>query len=310
MNNNAKFAFWYLLSLVALGFLAISIGVIGFQLVNKFVIDVTETISATQIQSALKFALASIIIAGPVYFIAVWQINKNLIAGKLDKDAPVRRWLTYFILFVAAVVIISMLIATINAWFGGDLSTRFILKILIVILLSVKVASYYFNDIRRTKITKHDLMIKLCLYGLAVLAVIALVAGAFIMDSPAKARSQKQDQAILQNFSTLQNAIQTYDSQNKKLPSKLEDLLAGSYGILRSDLTEVKTNKIYDYKIVDSNNYQLCATFALSNLNSDGLGDEYLDRQWQHDSGYQCIKQAVANAPSIKGVAPMPVPVK
>ena len=42
-HHQAKFAFYYMLSLVALVFLAISSGMIVFQIINKSIIDVIDT---------------------------------------------------------------------------------------------------------------------------------------------------------------------------------------------------------------------------------------------------------------------------
>src|SRR3989338_10138932 len=103
-NNSAKFTFFYLLSLVALGFLAVSVGVIVFQIINKNIADVVESYNMGYSSYALRFAISAIIVSAPIYFLSVWQINKNLFTGMMEKDSPVRRWLTYFILLISSIV--------------------------------------------------------------------------------------------------------------------------------------------------------------------------------------------------------------
>ncbi|PIT93665.1 hypothetical protein COU00_03075, partial [Candidatus Falkowbacteria bacterium CG10_big_fil_rev_8_21_14_0_10_43_11] len=93
-NNSAKFAFFYLLSLVSLGFLAVSVGIVIFQIINKNIIDVVEEWRMRYDLGALRFAMSAIIVAAPVYYFSALQINKNLFTGHLDKEAGVRRWLT------------------------------------------------------------------------------------------------------------------------------------------------------------------------------------------------------------------------
>lgn len=157
-SQNAKFAFFYMLSLVALIFMAVATGTIIFQIINKKFIDVLSYMGGFN-EGAMKFAISAIIIAAPIYFITSWFINKNLTVGKLNKDSGVRKWLTYFILFVAAVVMISWLIATINSFLNGDLTAKFILKTLTAIFIAAAIFSYYLYDIRRAEIKPKDLTV-------------------------------------------------------------------------------------------------------------------------------------------------------
>src|SRR3989339_593834 len=99
-NNAAKFAFFYMLSLVSLIFTALSTGIIIFQFINKNITDVLSTTTTGFDSSALKFAISAVIIAAPIYFVLMSLINKNLFEGNLDKESGIRKWLTYFIIFM------------------------------------------------------------------------------------------------------------------------------------------------------------------------------------------------------------------
>ena len=119
-KQNAKFAFFYMLSLVALVFTSLAAAMVVFQIINKKVIDLITLAPGGFNQDALKFAISAIIIAAPIYFVMMWLINKNLLAGKMDKESGIRKWLTYFILLISAVVMIGWLIGAIlyGNWFG------------------------------------------------------------------------------------------------------------------------------------------------------------------------------------------------
>ena len=67
-QQNAKFAFYYLLSLVALIFMALSTGMIIFQIINKCIVDVLEINPGMYDSGILKFAISAIIIAAPIFF--------------------------------------------------------------------------------------------------------------------------------------------------------------------------------------------------------------------------------------------------
>ncbi|MDP2736291.1 MAG: DUF5671 domain-containing protein, partial [bacterium] len=133
-KQNAKFAFFYMLSLVALVFTSLSTGMIIFQIINKLIVDDLSLAPGGFSQDALRFAISAIIIAAPIYFILMRLINKNLLSGQMEKESGIRKWLTYFILLVSAVVMIGWFIATIGSFLNGEFTIKFILKSLTSIL--------------------------------------------------------------------------------------------------------------------------------------------------------------------------------
>jgi len=77
-TNAAKIAFYYLLSLVALLFMSISVGIIVFQIINKNIFDALNRISDVS-QEPLKFAISALIISTPLFYVTMRQIFKNLL---------------------------------------------------------------------------------------------------------------------------------------------------------------------------------------------------------------------------------------
>lgn len=76
----------------------------------------------------LKFAIASLIIATPIFYIISNLINRGLKKGELDKESWIRRWLTYFILLVSSIVLLGVFISVILNFLNGELTSRSILK--------------------------------------------------------------------------------------------------------------------------------------------------------------------------------------
>jgi len=309
-QQNAKFAFFYMLSLVALVFVAISTGMIIFQIVNKTIIDDLSLAPGGFSQDALRFAISAIIIAAPIYFAMMWLINKNLIAAKLERESGVRKWLTYFILLVSAVVMIGWFIATVGSFLNGELTLKFIIKSLSSILISALIFSYYLYDIKREDVSKNNNIMRAYFYGSIAIAAIALISAFFFIDSPLKVRDQKYDQAIINKFSQIDSAINAYYGENAKLPVNLKDLLGGgsAYYIVENDITDPGTGKMFDYKVDAKDTYEFCATFKT--VNKDQANDKsiYVDTRWLHDAGYQCLKQRIANLDQTK--PPVSVPVR
>ncbi|MFH1583123.1 MAG: DUF5671 domain-containing protein [Candidatus Falkowbacteria bacterium] len=310
-KQNAKFAFFYMLSLVALVFTSLSTGMIIFQIINKTIADDLSLAPGGFSQDALRFAISAIIIAAPIYFVLMRLINKNLLSGQMGKESGVRKWLTYFILLVSFVVMIGWLIATIGSFLNGEFTIKFILKALTSILISALIFSFYLYDIKREEVSRNNNIIKVYFYGSMAIAAIALIAAFFFIDSPLKVRDQKFDQAIINKFSQIDNAVNAYYGENKKLPENLNVLLNGgsTYYIIENDITDPVANKIFDYNIKANDAYELCAIFKTENKSQADDKSVYVDTRWLHDAGYQCLKQRVVLLDNTKS-APVSVPVR
>jgi hypothetical protein len=294
-KNNAKFAFWYMLSLVALIFMALSTGQVIFQIINKTIADFSNGYAHSFDSSILKFAISSLIISIPLYYLITRQIEKSLEKKELDKDSGVRRWLTYFILFVSSVVILIWLIATINSFLGGELTSKFLLKTLTVLVISGLVFSYYLYDIRRDETSKNNTIIRTYLIVSLVLTVGSLVAAFFVVESPNQARARRHDLEVLNNFTQIDSTITNYYSENAKLPETLDALKNQVPYINAAALKDPETGAHYEYKIIKDNEYQLCATFETDNTVAGDTQDYAYTDRWPHASGYQCLHQKVLN---------------
>ncbi len=304
--NNAKFAFWYLLSLVALTFMSIATGVIVFQIINQQLVDTLKNTLPSQ--EALKVAISAVIISAPIFYWLTSLIRRAMKKGQLSADAAIRRWLTYFILFVSAVVAIVWLIMTINSFLNGELTFKFILKALTVLAITASIFTYYFYDIRRGQNAKQP-VIKIYFIGSLVLVAAAFVASFWFVESPTEARSRLHDQAVVNDLSILDGAVNNfYNTNNKKLPAKLSELanLSAAYYLPTDAFVDEATGAAYDYKILDATHYQLCASFQVSSEVLEKNQAYYTDARWQHAVGYKCFDRQVEEL-NPKGVVPAPI---
>lgn len=307
-KNNAKHAFWYMLSLVALIFMAIATGQALFQIINSTIADATaDMYSAATNSEMLKFAISALIISIPVYFLTMRQIQAALVKGDMEKDSPIRRWLTYVILFVSAVTMIVTMILTINNFLGGEFTARFILKAVSTIVLAGIIFFYYLYDIRRDSIKKRDTVSMIYLMAALIITIGALVASFFFVESPKEARARKHDAQVINSFNQIDGGVNTYFADKKTLPEKLEQLSEESVYLNDATLRDPATGRAYEYKKLDDKSYQLCAEFNTSNKNNDNKDLVYngSDR-WPHDAGYQCLKQKIVSPVDTMKVAPLP----
>lgn len=310
-HDSAKYAFLYLLSLVALVFMSISVGIIIFQIINKQIVDIIHDYVVNYNDGAMKFAISAIIVSAPIYYFTTRQIFKSLFSGNLDKDAGVRKWLSYFILLVSVVVMIGFLIATINSFLGGDLTTKFILKTLTALIISGTVFSFYLYDIRREEVQgKKDKVIGLYAWISLVVVIIVFVMSWFFVDSPTATRNKKIDNEVVSDLYSINAAVQNYYTLNDALPTDLNALMNADSGYRLSEqsLKQPSGNSYYEYQVVAADEYKICANFLTSNLDENNKM-YYPSGDYGHDKGHQCFSQKVVSS-NDKNIPPAPVMVK
>jgi len=193
------------------------------------------------------------------------------------------------------------LIAVLNSFLGGELSMRFFLKILAVLLVAGGVFGYYLYDLRRTaqgsKKVRGSLVF---LAGLFVLA--ALVTGFVVMGSPFTQRAYRLDEQRIGDLSNIQWQVVNYWQSKEVLPSELvalEDDLRG----FQLPVDPV-TGALYRYQITGSLSFELCSTFDQeSRKELKGRGeypvyDEFSSvfpegSTWEHESGDVCFERTI-----------------
>lgn len=304
-NEQAKFAFFYMLSLVALVFTAIGFGNIVFEIINKYITDPLNQYSDAYSDNGMKFGISALLIAAPIYYFATRQILKNLFQGNLENDSGIRKWLTYFILLVTSIVVIAWLIATLNSFLDGELTTKFILKALTAIGISAIIFAYYFYDIKRGEVVnKKDNIIKIFFYSTLILIIGAFVASFFTVESPAEARNRRIDEKIINKFNKIESSSYDFYYEHDRLAENLEEILNDSDYLEEDDLVDPLNNERFKYNKKSDTEFELCASFRTSNLeNDDRYG--YYDKSKLHDKGYQCLDFKYKVGEGEKGLVPL-----
>ena len=294
-NNSAKFAFFYVLSFVALVFMSFGVGITLFQIINKFVIDILEGGGRYQ-PDALKFAISALLIATPIFYITTREIHKNLFSGALEKNSEIRKWLTYFILLITSVIMIAWFIAVVNGFLEGELTLKFGLKSLVAIGINAGIFLFYLYDIKRDEVKGvKNKTVKLYLYVSLFVVITVFISALFVVESPTETRNRKIDQRVMRNISRIENAIESYYREFDMMPEDYEALKDNERYLVDENFENVSTKKQIQYKIVEDKQYELCTDFLASNQNQeDSRGMYYEERNDNlHDSGYQCFKRKI-----------------
>lgn len=286
-THNAKYAFYYLLSLAALIFTALSVGMIVFGIIDKSVADALNYNSYSNVDSQLKFAISALFIAAPIYYFLSRLINLGLKKKELDLDSPLRRWLTYFIILVASMIILGVFIGVINNFLSGNLTLRFLLQLASVLIIAVLVFSFYFYDIKRKEIKARDMVIRFFAFGSGALVLAAFVAAWFFVTPPQIARAKRLDQNLINNIYQLENAVNSYYSQYGNLPATLEDLKNSDLYFDPKSALDPETKKAIEYRLEGDKKFSFCAVFRLAS--DGGNADAYTPGNKDHKAGYDCV---------------------
>lgn len=145
---SARDAFWHLLLFATLYIWAWQLGSLLFDLINHLLPDPADA-GGRAPGASMRWAVASLLIAFPVFAFVAHRLSRELARDPAKRLSPVRRWLTYLTLFLAAGVLIGDMIALVYTALGGELSTRFVLKVGVIGAIAGAVFAFYLLDLRR-----------------------------------------------------------------------------------------------------------------------------------------------------------------
>ena len=143
-------AFLYLVLFATLYLSAWHLGSLLFDLINAAFPDPADSAFAiTGRDDSMRFSVASLVIAFPIYLFVARLLSRELARSPAKRLSAVRRWLTYLTLFLAVTVLVCDLIALVYNLLGGDLTLRFVLKVLVVGAIAGAIFGFYLADLRR-----------------------------------------------------------------------------------------------------------------------------------------------------------------
>ncbi len=145
--------FFHLLSIVTLYASATSFVSLVFTYVDLVFPDALGADYYTKIAaySSIRWWISILIVVFPVHILMMWYLSRSYVAMPKKRNLRIRKWLIYFTLFAAALFIIGDLVALINNLLNGELTVRFLLKVLVVFFVAGAIFFYDFWDLKKYK---------------------------------------------------------------------------------------------------------------------------------------------------------------
>ncbi len=145
---SAREAFIYLLLFSTMYVVAFQFGSLLFDFINQAFPDPAANQFERFQRESIRFSVSSLIVALPVFLYMSRLTNRETALDPAKRTSPVRRWLTYLTLFSAACVLIGDVTTLIYSLLGGELTARFVLKVLVVALIAGTIFWFYVSDLR------------------------------------------------------------------------------------------------------------------------------------------------------------------
>lgn len=307
INNQSKVTpkdFFLYLGMIAALYVSVgSLLKLVFDIINTVYPDALSGSYYDPYSTAMRLAMASLIIVFPIYLWISYYLSKQVRSDESKKNLWIRKWLIYLTLFIAGVVIVGDLIVLINIFLNGEITTRFVLKVLAVLLVAGSVfGGYgYIVKVDRPKAK----VVNTLLISTLIIVLLSIISGFMVIGSPVTARKIKFDSERVSNLQNLQWRVVEYWQAKGSLPAELS-LVEDSISGFRLPLDPV-TGIAYEYQITGPLSFELCADFALANLNSERLYSEarsvavfgksspFVDggENWQHDAGQTCFARTI-----------------
>jgi hypothetical protein len=185
-------------------------------------------------------------------------------------------------LVIAASVFTGDLIAALAYLLRGELTSRFLAKSFIVLVLSGGVFYYYFGGLRKTddasaKLGRDKLMAALS----SVVVALLLVFGFMQLGPPSAQRQLRADAARVRQLYQLSAEVKSYwDAHAAQLPTGIEQLPSRAY-------VDPITHAPYAYHPQQGSHYELCAFFARASDRREIASSS--PSPWIHPAGRHCF---------------------
>jgi hypothetical protein len=252
----------------------------------------------------LRVPMSILIVSFPVFIWTVWFIKKLIKQTPELKDFRVRRWLMYFTIFAAAVIIIVTLIVVLNNFFNGEITIRFLLKILSVLIIAASVLWYYLIEVKEDN--KKALVQKIIAWFIITLVLASIIIGFVVMGSPMKQRERKIDNQRITDLQSIFYSVENYYREFRTMPKVLEDLKGMSVSMATFPI-DPATREPYIYEYSEGTRFKLCATFSepLEGVYSNQVTPYYaygMNNDWDHSAGYYCFIRNVGYVDTERGM--------
>jgi hypothetical protein len=147
---SAREVFTYLVMFTALYMSAYHLGSLIFDFIERAFPDpIVDGVFRGDSGNSIRWSVSTLIVAFPLFLFMFRIVNRAIAIDPTKRSSRPRKWLTYLTLFIAAVTLTGDVIYLIYNALGGELTIRFVLKVLTVGIIAGGAFAYFLTDIRK-----------------------------------------------------------------------------------------------------------------------------------------------------------------
>lgn len=298
-GESSRDAFLYLLSFSTLATWSSAFGSMLFRFIERWFPDPISHDYAYSLRNAVTWQMASVAVAFPIFLLVMRTILREAQDHPERLQSGVRKWLTYIALLLTAGAMICDLIWFFDYFLTGELTSRFVLKALTVIVICGAIFIYYLGSLRWDRNTDvAHAKTRSLRFGIAAAAavVVSFCVGLGVAGSPSAQRHIEADVTRVQDLQRIANVINMWykraeiEKSIAPLPATLSDLRAK--GLSPSQIVDPETKIPYEYHAKSETGYQVCATFSAA---EDQAGVTHF---WYHGKGQTCFTLDASQPPT------------
>jgi len=153
---SAREAFVYLVLFSTMYASAFSLGTLVFQFIDRAFPDaaVDPALALRMSRQTIRWSVSWLLVTFPVFALVAWTTDRAVQGDPSRRLSKVGRWLTYATLFVGASILIGVATTTVYNLLGGELTTRFVLKVVTIGSITGSVFGYFLRDVRREEVSE------------------------------------------------------------------------------------------------------------------------------------------------------------
>ncbi len=245
---------------------------------------------------SIRFSMSALIVLTPIFLVLMRLIRSSIKADPSRADIWVRRWFLYLTLFVAGITMAVDLIVLVNYFLNGDVTMRFVLKVLVVLLIAGAGFLHFLADLRGYWVA-NPARANMVGYGALLVVVVSIVGGFFIIGTPGTARLARFDEQKVNDLSSIQYQVVYYYQQKEELPQNLSQLTDPISGYVAPK--DAQSGQDYGYRVTGPLSFEVCATFNSATRGTDAsyadpnIGRHVGGETWVHGAGQTCFERTI-----------------
>jgi hypothetical protein len=149
---SARDAFTYLVLFGALYSSVWAVVSLLFAFIDRMIPDAALAnagYAGAYLEETIRWNIAGLIVSFPIFLYTFRLVTQRIAGDPTARSSPPRRWLTYLTLAMAVSALAGDLITLVYFALSGELTMPFVLKVLVVALVSGGTFQYFLADVRQ-----------------------------------------------------------------------------------------------------------------------------------------------------------------